>query len=111
MRPAIRNQIGLTSLALIGAIFGLPGTATAQARGSLQVSVEIIDTRQSQQSLDLALEGARQFSQPAVAFLKGNSPSQRVANSQVVVSYDRPVLVAGQDSPRPMIVTIAYVAS
>lgn len=86
-RLSILKALSLAALAVLGGAM-LPGAAEAQARGSVQATARVVETRQSVQAL-----------QAARALLQGQRPVATVAQ----ITVDRP---AG--TPRTLVVTINY---
>jgi len=86
----ILRAISVTTVILLGAIL-LPRTAEAQARGTLQATATVVDTRVSFSSL----EAARNALRP--------SAERRAIDTVAQVQVQRPV-----ERPSAVVVTINY---
>ncbi|HXM38486.1 MAG TPA: hypothetical protein VN908_07480 [Gemmatimonadales bacterium] len=95
MRFEIIKAVSVATLLLVGALI-MPRAAEAQARGTLQATATVVDTRASFASL----EAARGAVQSVVA---PRTTAQRIEAMVAQVSVQRP-----QDRPAALVVTIDY---
>jgi hypothetical protein len=95
MRSSILKAVSVATVLVVG-ILVLPRAAEAQARGTLQATATVVDTRTSFASLDVA-RTAVQF---AVA---PQTRSQSAVSTVAQVSVSRP-----ESRPSALVVTIDY---
>ena len=95
MRSSIIKVGSVVTVLLVG-MLALPHAAEAQARGALQATATVVDTRTSFASLDVA----RSAVQSAVA---PQTRNQSTASTVAQVSVSRP-----ESRPSALVVTIDY---
>ena len=95
MRSSIIKVGSVVTVLLVG-MLALPRAAEAQARGALQATATVVDTRTSFASLDVA----RSAVQSAVA---PQTRNQSTASTVAQVSVSRP-----ESRPSALVVTIDY---
>jgi hypothetical protein len=95
MRSSIIKAVSVATVLLV-AVLALPRAAEAQARGTLQATATVVDTRTSFASLEVA----RSAVQAAVA---PQTRNQSVASTVAQVSVSRP-----ESRPSALVVTIDY---
>lgn len=95
MRSSIIKAVSVVTVLLVG-MLALPRAAEAQARGALQATATVVDTRTSFASLDVA----RSAVQSAVA---PRTRNQSTASTVAQVSVSRP-----ESRPSALVVTIDY---
>ena len=93
---AIIKAVSVATVLLVGGIV-LPHTAEAQARGTLQATATVVDTRTSFASLEAA-RGAVGYS------VAPGTAAQPTASTVAQISVQRP----NQSRPAALIVTIDY---
>ena len=88
------KALTVASLALLGAA-ALPGAAEAQARGTLQATATVVDTRQGFEALSAvrqAVTNSRTQSAPAVstvALISSERPASKPSTVVVTIDFSR----------------------
>ena len=86
-------RFGLAAVAIVGALMLVGRTAEAQARGTVQASATVVDTRQGFE----ALSAVRQ------AITDSRIESQRTVATVALIKTERPIAL-----PRTVVVTVDY---
>ena len=92
------KALTVASLALLGAA-AMPSTAEAQARGTLQATATVVDTRQGFGALDAARQAVRSATDSRIESRIGSEAVATVAQVSVERSANR---------PSALVVTIDY---
>jgi hypothetical protein len=96
------KTLAVGALMLLGAA-ALPATAEAQARGTLQASATVVDTRQGFGALDAARSAVRSAQSPTDFRLDSRIGSRETVATVAQVSVERPAT-----RPSALVVTIDY---
>jgi hypothetical protein len=84
-------RFGLAAVVVIGGLMLVGRNAEAQARGSLQASATVVDTRQGFEALSAvqqAVSNSRSLRKDAVATVAVVTTERSVADQKVVVTVD-----------------------
>ena len=92
------KALTVASLAFLGAV-ALPGAAEAQARGTLQATATVVDTRQGFGALDAARQAVQSATDSRIESRIGSETVATVAQVSVKRSANR---------PSALVVTIDY---
>ena len=89
----------VAALAVLGAA-ALPGAAEAQARGTLQATATVVDTRQGFEALNAA--------RTAVRSATNSRPDSRIGSTQAVATVAQVSVQRPTSSSSALVVTIDY---
>jgi len=96
------NTLAVGALVLLGAA-AFPGTAEAQARGTLQASATVVDARQGFGALDAARSAVRSAQSATDSRLDSRNGSRDTVATVAQISLER-----STTRPRTVVVTIDY---
>jgi hypothetical protein len=92
---AVLKALTVAVLTVVGAV-ALPAAAEAQARGTLQATATVVDTRQSFGALDAARQAVR------------SATDSRIGNVESVATVAQVSVDRAANRPSALIVTIDY---